>query len=414
MNFMKSENRKRGIAGVFELGMIAIIGCLIFALNNGVRVNYGLISSAIANATEFSLSEISFAIAIAQLFYGFAQPFFGVLALKTTNAKVLTLGAIMLCVGFMLVPLCSQVWMLDIAIGLLVGGGTGAMAFGLVMSAVTPILGEKRAVALSGIINGAGGIGGAALAPAAQFLLDWGGLRGVVHGLAVLSALIAAACIWLHRKERETMDDNSASAPKEPLDIKKVILHALKSRNFLQIAIAFFTCGFFMAIIETQLYSQIIRLGFSGQTAAFAFTIYGIFGMIGPILAGFLCVKMRCKWVLGTLYLLRPVTIVLFLFMEKTVFAIYFFVVFLGLIGNATVPPTANLLSKLYGSKKLGLLLGTAFVFHQIGSFISTYLGGIIVSATESYTYVWLLGAFFAAVAALMSYTVNEPVLLRE
>ena len=164
-----------------------------------------------------------------------------------------------------------------------------------------------------------------------------------------------------------------------------------------------------MAIIETQLYAQIVSLGFSGQTAAFAFTVYGIFGMIGPILAGFLCVKVRCKWVLGTLYALRPVSVILFLLMPKTVFSIYFFVVFLGLIGNATVPPTTNLLSKLYGAKKLGLLSGTAFVFHQIGSFLSTYLGGILVSDTGSYTLIWLLGGILAAGAAILSYTVQEP-----
>ena len=81
----------------------------------------------------------------------------------------------------------------------------------------------------------------------------------------------------------------------------------------------------------------------------------------------------------------------------------------LGLIGNATVPPTTNLLSKLFGSNKLGLLSGTAFVFHQIGSFISTYLGGQIVTATGSYTGIWLAGGTLAAIAGILCYTVREP-----
>lgn len=405
---MNTNETKKQISG-FGLALITVVGCLIFALNNGVRVNYGLISSAIESATGFDPTKISFAIALAQLFYGFAQPVFGVLALKMTNSRVLGLGALMLCTGFFLVPHCTQVWMLDIALGLLVGGGTGAMAFGLVMSAVTPILGEKRAIAVSGIINGAGGIGGAVLAPAAQFLVDKGGLNALMRGLSILSVLVAAACIWLHTREKPAM--TSAEAAEDGgSGLGRTILNALKSRDFLHLALAFFTCGFFMAIIETQLYSQITGLGFSGQTAALAFTVYGIFGMIGPIAAGFLCVRMRCKWVLGTLYLLRPVAVVLFLLMSKTVFAVYFFVVFLGLIGNATVPPTTNLLSKLYGARKLGLLSGTAFVFHQIGSFISTYFGGLLVSSTGSYTAIWLLGCCFAAAAAVLSYTVREPV----
>ncbi|MBQ9250361.1 MAG: MFS transporter [Oscillospiraceae bacterium] len=406
---MEKRNTQKTITGRFVV--IALVGCLIYALNNGVRVNYGLISSAIVNATGFESAAVSFAIALAQLFYGISQPVFGALALKKTNASVLALGALMLCVGFVLTPLCRQVWMLDLLFGPVIGGGTGAMAFGLVMSAVTPILGEKKAAAVSGIINGAGGIGGSILAPVAQSLIDRGGLRALTLGFSFLSALIVALCIWLHFAEKNAETRSAQAETAEEVVTGRAILDALKSRDFLHLALAFFTCGFFMAIIETQLYAQIVSLDFSGQTAAFAFTVYGIFGMIGPILAGFLCVKVRCKWVLGTLYALRPVAVVLFLLMPKTVFTVYFFVVFLGLIGNATVPPTTNLLSKLYGAKKLGLLSGTAFVFHQIGSFLSTYLGGIMVSNTGSYTLIWLLGGALAAGAAILSYTVQEPLL---
>lgn len=405
---MQSEIKQKQEYGTGSVILIAFVGCLICALNSGVRINFGLISSAIENATGFDTAAISFAIALAQLFYGVSQPVFGALALKRTNAGVLAIGALMLCGGFLLTPLCTHVWMLDLIYGLLIGGGTGAMAFGLVMSAVTPILGEKRAAAVSGIINGSGGIGGSIFAPVSQGLLDLGGLRTLMVGLSILAALVAALCIWLRSAEirAETGLVQTEAAP-GPIT-GRAIPTILKSRDFLHLALAFFTCGFFMSIIETKLYAQILSLGFSGQTAAFAFTVYGIFGMIGPVLAGFLCVRLRSKWVLGTLYALRPVAVILFLLMPKTLFAIYFFVVFLGLIGNSTVPPTSNLLSKLYGAKKLGLLLGIAFVFHQIGNFLSTYLGGILVSRTGSYNLVWLAGAVLAAAAAFLSYTVRE------
>ena len=401
--------KEKKSAGAFELIIIALIGCLIFALNNGVRVNFGLISSAIEQATNFDAASISLAIALAQLMYGVSQPLFGALALKRTNSGVLMLGALMICAGFLLIPVCTQAWMLDVIFAALIGGGTGAMAFGLVMSAVTPMIGEKKATAVSGIINGAGGIGGSILAPAAQSMLDAGGLRSMTLGLAVIAAVIAALCVWLGARERSAVGSAAADSGESEAISGKAILDALKSRDFLHLALAFFTCGFFMAIIETQLYSQILSLGFSGKTAAFAFTIYGIFGMIGPVLAGFLCVKLPCKWVLGAFYGLRPVAVIIFLLLPKTLFSIYLFVVLLGLIGNSTVPATTNLLSKLYGTKKLGLLSGTAFVFHQIGSFISTYLGGMIGTQNGNYTLMWIIGSVVAAGAAVLSLTVREP-----
>lgn len=91
--------------------------------------------------------------------------------------------------------------MLHITLGLMIGGGSGAMSFGITMSAVTPVIGEKRAAYVSGIINGAGGIGSAVLAPVSQALVDMGGLKALMLGLSASSALIVAASVWRYGKE---------------------------------------------------------------------------------------------------------------------------------------------------------------------------------------------------------------------
>ena len=236
--------------------------------------------------------------------------------------------------------------------------------------------------------------------------MDAGGLRAISACFMILSGLITVVCVWLFTQERGAVKEESQEKPDDP--VLKQIGEAVRSRDFLHAALAFFTCGYFMAIIETQLYSQIVSLGFPGTSAAFGFTIYGIFGMLGPMLSGFLCTKMRCKWVVGTCYALRPVAVLLFYLMKPSLFSVYFFLIFLGLIGNSTVPPTSNLISKLYGVRKVGLLLGTAFVFHQIGSFISTWLGGVL-GANGQYLLLWVTGAVLATAAALLCYTVKEP-----
>lgn len=400
-----SEAQEKRI-GLLELIIITAVGCLICALNSGVRVNYGLFTSAIVAATGISAASVSFSVAIAQLLYGLSQPLFGVVAYQRSNSFALISGAAMLACGFLLLPLCHAAWMLHIVLGLMIGGGTGAMSFGITMSAITPVIGERRAALVSGLINGAGGIGSAVLSPVSQVLVNAGGLRLLMLGLSALSALVLVTSLWLYGKEKGSV--TAAVEGPEQLQLGKVIAGALKSRNFLHIAMAFFTCGFFMAIIETQFYTQILALGFSGSTAALAFTVYGIMGMLGPVAAGFLCVKVRCKWVLGTFYALRPAAILAFLLLPKTIFTVYAFIIALGLIGNSTVPPTTNLLSKLYGFKQLGMLSGIAFVFHQVGSFISTWLGGVLVSSTGDYTLIWLAGAVLAGAGSVFSYTIKE------
>lgn len=99
-----------------------------------------------------------------------------------------------------------------------------------------------------------------------------------------------------------------------------------------------------MAIIETYLYPQLTSYGFPGGEVALLFTLYGITGMLGPVIAGLLCSKIDPKWVLGTTYGLRPVLAVLFLLLPKNSLVVYAFVIGLGLVGNATVPPTTLLI----------------------------------------------------------------------
>ncbi|MBQ8693980.1 MAG: hypothetical protein IJ520_12665, partial [Synergistaceae bacterium] len=60
--------------------------------------------------------------------------------------------------------------MLVITVGLMFFTGTGAVCFGILMGAISPVLGERRASAASGILNASSGIGGSLLSPLMQAL----------------------------------------------------------------------------------------------------------------------------------------------------------------------------------------------------------------------------------------------------
>lgn len=169
-------------------------------LSNGVRSNFGLISTAIQSRTGLASEHISFAIAIAQLLYGLSQPFFGILALKKSNSFVLGLGGILMGAGLLLIPASRSVLMLDISLGLLVGLAAGALAFGVVMGAAAPALGNKYAATASGIINGGGGLGGAILAPALQAMENHGMFTLSMIILAGVAGCVVLVSVWLGKR----------------------------------------------------------------------------------------------------------------------------------------------------------------------------------------------------------------------
>lgn len=139
----KLENR--GASSPLITVLLVTAACMmLFMLNNGVRSNFGLISSAVSSSTGLSEDVISFAVAIAQLLYGLSQPFFGILALKKSNSFVLGTGGVLMGVGLLLIPFSASAWMLYLSLGLLVGLAAGALAFGVVMGAAAPAIGQRR------------------------------------------------------------------------------------------------------------------------------------------------------------------------------------------------------------------------------------------------------------------------------
>ena len=56
----------------------------------------------------------------------------------------------------------------------------------------------------------------------------------------------------------------------------------------------------------------------------------------------------------------------------------------------------------------LSTLTGCAFLFHQIGSFMGVWLGGIIFDTRGSYLLMWWITVAAGVVAALMLLPVDE------
>jgi len=92
----------------------------------------------------------------------------------------------------------------------------------------------------------------------------------------------------------------------------------------------------------------------------------------------------------------------------KTAGTFYVFAVGLGLTWLATVPPTAALVAKLFGIRYLSTLFGLTLLSHQIGGFLGAYLGGIALSQSGNYLWMWYADMALAAAAALINLPIKE------
>lgn len=377
--------------------LLIVAVCFAYAMSGGIRSNYGLLRGAISTSSGVDYAGISFVLAAAQLAFGVMQPVFGAVALKTSNVFVLLCGSVMTVLGLALTPLCSGSWMLLLCFGILMPAGLGAFSFGLIMGAVTPLVGEKKASAVSGIVSASSGLGSILLALLLRGALDHFGLWGAIAALCLPMLCLASILLLLRT-------NNTHRAASEPILLRPLLRTAFRDRSYWLLSLAFFTCGFHMAIIETHLYTQLTGYGFSEQSVTYAFSLYGIATMLGSVASGYLGSRFSMNAVLGSLYGSRAIWTVGFLLLPKSLATMYLFAVLLGFTGAATVPPTSGLIGKLFGPAALGTLFGASFIFHQIGSFVSAWIGGLTVASTGDYVLIWCIDAVLCIAAAIFAF----------
>lgn len=397
MNIMTDKGNTR-------INMIKIIisACFLYAVSAGLRSVYGIMINAISAEGVIRYAMISFAVATGQMVFGISQPLFGVLALKKSKRFVLITGAFCMAVGLGMIPYCKTSWMLLLFLGIILPIGTGAVSFGMIMGAVTPKVGEKKAVTISGLVNASSGVGGIVLSPLIQKTVELTGLKVTMLCLALIAVALIPCAIAISDKQ-DTAEDTV-----EQKDTVSLLMNTLKNKNYWFLLIGFFTCGFHMAIIETHLFSQVISYGISESNAALMFSVYGFATVIGSLISGVLCGKIPMKYVVGGLYGSRVIWVLGFMLLPKESYIIFAYIVLLGLTGAATLTPTSGLTGKIFGSENLAMLFGIVFLSHQCGSFFSSWLGGKCLEMTGNYNGIWVVAAALSFIAMAASLCIQE------
>lgn len=153
-----------------------------------------------------------------------------------------------------------------------------------------------------------------------------------------------------------------------------------------------------------HIFSQLILYGMEAEAASWAFSVYGIAAICGALLSGALCSTLNKGKILAFLYGFRAVWTALYLFlMPKTFLTAVIFAIGLGMTGDATVSPTAGLVSENFTLRQVATLMGILFLAHQIGAFFSAWLGGVLLTVTGGYTAIWLIDIVLCLFACIVS-----------
>jgi predicted MFS family arabinose efflux permease len=384
------------------------IAASILMITTGMRQSLGLFVGPLNTSTGLGIVSISLAMAVGQFVWGSIQPVAGAFADRYGPRPVLLTGLVLLALGTLITPWMSSNVGLILSLGLLSAMGAGSCSFSVLLSASAQRLPAQARGTASGIINAGGSFGQFIFAPILQKLIQTLGWMGAMWSMAVITLLA------LPLVTRLTSDGHGATAAPTPEGgMKKAVSDALHNPSYLLLHLGFFTCGFHIAFLITHLPTEVGLCGLMPEVASWSLALIGLANIAGSLYAGSCVNKYRSKYVLAIMYGSRAVLVALYLAAPKTELTFYLFAAGLGFTWLATVPPTAAIVSKLFGLRYFATLFGLTLLSHQIGGFLGAYLGGLVLVSNGDYQWMWWADIALSGMAALVNLPIKEAVIVK-
>ena len=378
-----------------------VAGCIVAFIGFGFSATFGVFLRPMSQELGWGREIFSLSMAVQALCWGLTQPFAGMVADRYGTARVLAFGAIVSALGFYLRGAVIDPTVF-IASGVIVGIGTGACSFPVVIVALGKIVSAARRSFVLGLGTAAASTGMFVAAPASTALIGALGWQNAILVIAASFLLILPVLAFIARVSTATAAGLGTGG------IGYAIRTACSDRSFVLLFFGFFVCGFHVAFIQTHLPAFIQDEGLAASVGSWSLALIGLFNIAGSFGSGWAGQRLSKRKSLAFLYTARAVVISAFILTPLTPLSVYVFSAIMGLLWLSTVPLTTGLIAQTQGLRFLSTLAGLIFLGHQTGSFLGAWLGGLIYDLYQDYTPMWWAAVIFGLISTLLHLPIRE------
>jgi predicted MFS family arabinose efflux permease len=382
--------------------LVVLVCSIIIIMIMGVRQSLGLFLEPISQFMKEGKEFFSFAIGFQAIIWGFVTFGLGILIDKFGPQKVLAFGIICFASGiFLMSNPANQLTLFSATTLMGFGlGGAGMATMVSIAGKVAPL--EKRSLAM-GLIAAAASFGQFAVVLPTMWMNKEFGWE---TSLVVLSTISFSLLILLPLLNNTNEKNNKKEEFQNSL--QNTLLFSLTERNYILLIMGFFVCGFHVTFIALHLPADLMSKGISAEVAGWSLAIIGVTNIIGTLSFGWLGTKVKKPVPLASIYLMRSLTITIFILSPPSATVALLFGAVIGILWLATVPMTNAIILSFIGPKYLATLSGICFICHQLGAVLGAWLGGRFFDAFGSYENMWWLSVALGIVAFLLTITVKE------
>ena len=396
--------------------LVSAVGIILFAY--GGRQSLGMFLRPITEALGFmttnalgqavqNFEPMSFATALQVLIYGCAAPFVGAIADRWGPIKVLIISGLVYAFGLFMMSQATTETGLVVSIGFLMGIGSSGIALPMLLSIVGRVAPEERRTFWLAVVVSGGTAGQMLIVPLSNYMIGSQGWVFATIVLATMALMVVPLTLCISHAASGTLSQ------KDKQSLGQAIKEASRHRGFWLLVTGFYVCGFQVQFINNHLENYLDGTIVGGAMAATAIALIGLFNMFGTQTAGVIGDKLRKKYLLANLYMARSVIFLIFFIVPVSKVSVIIFACSVGFLWLATVPLTSGIVVQIFGPRYLATLYGVVFLSHQLGSFTSVWLGGIIRTQTGSYDYAWYMIIVAGFVAALLHWPIDDKPVAR-
>jgi MFS family permease len=387
--------------------VVLICGSAILLICFGVRQNYGLLMGPISSSLHWGREVFAFAIAVQNLVWGLTTPIAGFIADRYGPARVAAIGSVLYAGGLILMSYASTPLDATLSIGVLTGLAGSMAGFPVILSVIGRSVGPERRSLWLGVASAAGSSGQVVLVPAGQVLINTYGWQIAIVGLGLLAAVTVPLAAVLVGGNKAAPDQKAHQSPRE------AFAEASKHSGFRLLSIGYFVCGFQTMFITAHLPAYLTDLGFSTSVGATALACLGGANILGCIVWGHLGNRYAKKNMLCLLYAMRSVVMTVFILTPISPTSVIVFSITMGMMWLGTVPLTTGLVAQIFGTQFMATLVGFTFISHQIGSFLGTWLAGVMYDHYGNYDAMFWAAIVVGLLASFVHYPINDKPVAR-
>ncbi|MGK8200446.1 MFS transporter [Burkholderia cepacia] len=381
-----------------------LAGGLIMGAALGIRHVQGLFLAPVSLDHGWSREAFGLALALQNLIWGVAQPFTGMIADRFGSLRVIVAGMLLYAAGLVTMAHAATTGMFTVGAGLVIGIALSGSAFASIYGALSRLFPPDRRGWALGVAGAIGGLGQFCMVPVAQELIGGIGWRHAFIALALVAVVLAPLAVLL--RDRPAQVAGAAAGPDQ--SIGEAVREAFAHRGFWLLNAGFFACGFQLAFIATHLPAYLLDHGLPARHASVALALIALTNVAGTYACGHLGGLLRRKYVLSVLYLVRALTMAVFVAAPLSPASVYVFAAVMGFTWLGTVPLTNGVISQVFGVRYIATLFGFVFFGHQLGSFFGVWLGALVYDATHSYMPLWIGSIALGVLAALLHLPIND------